>query len=218
MYKYGYVEKQKNSELSLRAYNLIIGLVLLWGFAINILMCKFCTKTFMSWNPIAVVIGYFIVASIGILMSDLSDNPFISFIGYTMVVLPVGVILSIGLAEYDKISIMNALLTTTVVTVIMIILATVIPDIFLSMGKVLFISLIVVVICELIFMFIGLTTPSFWDFIVALIFCGYIGYDWAEAQEKPRTLDNAVDSVVGLYLDIINLFIRILSASSKSDD
>ena len=213
---YDYVEKRKNGELSLRAYNLTIGLVLLWGFVVNVLMCKFCTKTFMSWNFTAVVIGYFIVAIAGMLISRFSDNPFISFIGYNMVVLPVGVVLSIALTEYDKISIMNALLTTTVVTLIMIILATAIPNIFLSMGKVLFVCLTGVVVCELIFMFIGFATPSLWDFIVALIFCGYIGYDWAEAQTKERTLDNAVDSVVDLYLDIVNLFLRILSSSSKS--
>ena len=34
--------------------------------------------------------------------------------------------------------------------------------------------------------------------------------DWAKAQEKPKTLDNAVDSAVDLYLDIINLFVRLL--------
>ncbi len=213
---YDYVEERKNGELSLRAYNLTIGLVLLWGFVVNVLMCKFCTQTFMSWNFTAVVIGYFIVAIAGMLLSRFSDNPFISFIGYNMVVLPVGVVLSIALTEYDKISIMNALLTTTVVTLIMIILATTIPNIFLSMGKVLFVCLTGVVVCELFFMFIGFTTPSLWDFIVALIFCGYIGYDWAEAQTKAHTLDNAVDSVVDLYLDIVNLFLRILSSSSKS--
>ena len=118
---YDYVEERKNGELSLRAYNLTIGLVLLWGFVVNVLMCKFCTKTFMSWNFTAVVIGYFIVAIAGMLISRFSDNPFISFIGYNMVVLPVGVVLSLALTEYDKISIMNALLTTTVVTLIMII-------------------------------------------------------------------------------------------------
>ena len=109
---------------------------------------------------------------------------------------------------------MNALLTTTVVTLIMIILATAIPNIFLSMGKVLFVCLTGVVVCELIFMFIGFATPSLWDFGIALIFCGYIGYDWAEAQTKERTLNNAVDSVVDLYF--VNLFLRILSSSSKS--
>ncbi len=213
---YDYVEK-RHGELSIRAYNIIIGLVLLWGFAINVLMCKFCTDIFMSWNFTAVVIGYFIVAIAGIMMSTLSNNPFISFIGYNFVVLPVGVILSIALTEYDQISIMNALVTTSIVTIIMIVLASIIPNVFLSMGKVLFACLTGVIICELIFMLIGFSTPSLWDFGVALIFCGYIGYDWAEAQTKAYTLDNAVDSVVGLYLDIINLFLRILSSSSKSN-
>ena len=37
---YDYAEKRKSGELSLRAYNLTIGLVLLWGFAVNIVMCN----------------------------------------------------------------------------------------------------------------------------------------------------------------------------------
>lgn len=212
---YDYVEN-RYGELSIRVYNVTIGLALLWGFAINVLMCKFCTDVFMSWNFTVVVIGYFIVAIAGIMMSTLSSSPFISFIGYNLVVLPVGVILSIALTEYDQISIMNALVTTSIVTIIMIVLASIIPNVFLSMGKVLFACLTGVIICEVIFMLIGFYTPSLWDFGVALIFCGYIGYDWAKAQTKAYTLDNAVDSVVGLYLDIINLFLRILSSSSKS--
>lgn len=211
---YDYVKERKKGELSLRAYNLTIGLVFLWGLVVNILMCKFCTQIFMRWNFMAVIIGYFIVAIAGGLISKVSDNPFISFIGYNMVVLPVGVVLSIALNEYDKISIMNVLLTTTVVTLIMIILATIIPNIFLSMGKVLFVCLTGVVVCGLICMFIG--KPSLWNFVVALLFCCCIGYDWAKAQTKAHTLDNAVDGVLDLYLDFVNLFLRILPSSSKS--
>ena len=215
MYDYEY-ERSRSDNLSLRAYNITIGLILLWGFVINILMCKFCTEIFMSWNFGAVVIGYFVVALLGIWMNRASSNPLVSFIGYNLVVLPVGVLLSIALAEYDQISIMNALITTTVVTIVMITLATIVPNVFLSMGKVLLTCLTTVVICEVLLLIIGISTPSFWDFCVALLFCAYIGYDWAKAQEKRYTLDNAVDSVVDLYLDIINLFLRILSASGKS--
>lgn len=204
-------------EMSLRNYNITIGLTLLWGFAINILMCIYCTELFMSWNPMAVLIGYFVVCLIGIAMSSFSHNPFISFIGYNLVVLPVGVVLSIALAGYSQISIMNALVITTLVTIVMIILASIFPDIFLSMGKVLFVCLSVVIIAEIIFLLFGIITPSLWDLVVAIIFCGYIGYDWAKSQKKVHTLDNAIDSVVGIYLDIINLFIRLLSSSSKSN-
>ena len=50
----------------------------------------------------------------------------------------------------------------------------------------------------------------------SIIILGYIGYDWAKAQEKRKTLDNAVDSAVDLYLDVINLFVRLLG--SKDND
>ena len=212
---YDYVEN-RHVELSNRAYNVIIGLILLWGFAINVLMCKFCTDVFMSWNIIVVVIGYFIIALAGIIINELSRNPFINFIGYNLVVLPSGVILSIALTDYDQISIMNALITTVIITIIMSVLASIIPNFFLSMEKVLFVCLTGTIICEVIFMLIGFSTPSLWDFGVTLIFCGYIGYEWAEAQTKPYTLDNAVKSVVELYLDIVNLFLRLLSSSSLS--
>ena len=207
------IRNRESNELSIRAYNIVIGLILLWGFLINIIMCVCCTEIFMQWNPVAILIGYFVIAIAGIFLSKSSRNAFVSFIGYNMVVVPVGVILSIFLVDYDQISVMNALATTAAITLLMILLGSIFPQIFLSMGRILFVCLTGVVICEIIFLLIGFSTPSIWDWIVALIFCGYIGYDWAEAQAKPRTLDNAVDSVVELYLDIINLFMRLLSAS-----
>nr|MCR5618576.1 Bax inhibitor-1 family protein [Lachnospiraceae bacterium] len=54
--------------------------------------------------------------------------------------------------------------------------------------------------------------------IGAALFSGYIGYDFWRAQQFPKTLDNAVDCAVDIYLDIINLFLRILRilAGSRS--
>ena len=39
--------------------------------------------------------------------------------------------------------------------------------------------------------------------------------DVNKAMQRPRTLDNAVDSAVGIYLDILNLFLRILELMGK---
>ena len=49
-----------NRELSSKTYNTIIGLILLWGFAVNAIMCTFFQDVFSSWNPTAVLIGYFV--------------------------------------------------------------------------------------------------------------------------------------------------------------
>lgn len=205
-----------HNELSNRQYNIIIGLVLLWGFAVNAIMCTVFLSVFSSWNPTVVIIGYFVVAILGIYMNASSDNPFISFIGYNLVVLPVGVVLSISLQDYYASSIAQAFIMTTLITVLMIVVATIKPDIFESLGTTLFICLTGVIIIELIMMFAGICRPQWWDWIVALLFCAYIGFDWSEAQNNYKTLDNAVDSAVSLYLDIINLFIRILASSGNN--
>ncbi|EPZ8570104.1 Bax inhibitor-1 family protein, partial [Pseudomonas aeruginosa] len=41
------------------------------------------------------------------------------------------------------------------------------------------------------------------------------GVDWGRANQIERTVDNAVDSAASLYLDIINLFVRVLEIISK---
>ena len=81
---------RQTNELSIRAYNIAIGLILLWGFIINIIMCVCCTEIFMQWNPVAIVIGYLAIVIAGILMSEHSSSALVSFIGYNMVVVPVG--------------------------------------------------------------------------------------------------------------------------------
>ena len=203
-------------ELSGKTYNTIIGLILLWGFAVNAIMCTFFQDVFSSWNPTAVLIGYFVAVLIGICMSQFSNNPIVSFIGYNLVVLPIGVVLSISLKDYYVSSVTQAFILTTLITLLMIIISSIKPEIFESMGSTLFICLSGVIVIELIMMFVGIATPKWWDWLVALLFCGYIGYDWSKAQEKRKTLDNAIDSAVDLYLDIINLFVKLLG--SKDDD
>lgn len=202
-------------KLTSKQYNLAIGAILLWGFAINVIMCMFFQDVFVTWNPVAVIIGYFIVAIIGICMNKFSDNTIISFIGYNLVILPVGVVLSISLEDYYVSSVLYAFIQAALITLLMIIIATIKPEIFESMGQTLFICLTGAIVIEFIMVFVGVN-PRWWDWIVALIFCGYIGYDWTEAQKKRKTLDNAVDSAVDLYLDIINLFVRLLG--NKDDD
>ena len=51
-----------------------------------------------------------------------------------------------------------------------------------------------------------------------MIFCGYIGLDWNRAQMYPKTVDNAIDSAADIYLDVVNLFVRILSITGKRRD
>jgi FtsH-binding integral membrane protein len=73
------------------------------------------------------------------------------------------------------------------------------------------------IVAELILTFVFKMDLGIMDWIIAAIFCGYIGYDWGKASALPKTVDNAVDSAAALYMDIINLFLRILSIMGKKD-
>jgi len=198
-------------------YNGIIGLVLLWGFIVNVLIVHFYSDVFMAMNPWTLIIGYFISCIIGIIMAVKSSNPIISFIGYNLVVVPVGAVLSVALQGYSSVDIKSAFLATGGITAVMMISTTVFPKFFAGLGRTLFFSLLFGIIAELICMLFGIAAPIFnWIFVV--IFSLYIGYDWYKAQSYPKTVDNAVDSALDIYLDIINLFIRLLEIFGKSDD
>jgi len=65
-------------------------------------------------------------------------------------------------------------------------------------------------------MIIG-TTPIIVSWISAIIFSLYIAYDVYRSQQFPPTIDNAIDSAIDIYLDIINLFLDILEIIGKKD-
>lgn len=209
-------------EISPEAYNMIIGGVLLYGFLVNCFMVRFGFD--MAYNIIvnnyfAYLIGYFVMIFIGSMLIHKSDNPVISFIGYNFIVLPLGLILSFTLnvyvmAGYSS-TITLAFGITAAVTFIMMVLSSINPGFFLSLGRVLVSSLLITVIIELILYFMGVQLGII-DYIMVLIFCGYIGYDWARANSCAKTVDNAIDCASDLYVDIVVLFMRILRILARA--
>ena len=204
--------------ISDRAYNLTIGLVLAWGFIVNyIMVVSIPAEAITSINPLLLIIGYFVCCISGTVIFNRSDNPLISFIGYNMVVVPIGIIITPFVQSFDPEIVKDAVMATGMVTVIMMILSTMYPAFFFRIAKSLFIALVTVIFVELLMVFIMKRSVEWIDWVVVGIFCGYIGYDWARANAIPKTLDNAVDSAAAIYIDIINLFIRILSIMGRRD-
>lgn len=210
-------ERFKSHEnLSERTYNLVIGACLLYGFIVNALMVKYLSPFFLDLNPLVLIIGYFVLAIAGIFMSR-STKPAISFLGYNFVVVPVGALLAVCLPAYSMSHIFTAIVITGIVVAVMMLLATLFPNLFTRMGTALFIALSVSLLAEIIAMLFSFGGDLFnWIFVV--IFSLYIGYDWYRAQQFPKSLDNAIDCVLDLYLDIINLFLRILEIISRNKD
>lgn len=192
-------------------YNLVIGLTLIWGFAVNYWMVtNIDPEAIASVNPWIFFIGYFASCFFGIYLFQKSSNPVVSFIGYNFVVVPFGLIINMVVSQYDPELVTEAIRITGLVTIAMMCLGTLFPAFFQKIAGALTIALVLVIVVELIEVFIFNTHHGILDWIVVLIFCGYIGYDWGRANQIPKTIDNAIDSAAALYMDIINLFLRIL--------
>jgi len=199
-------------SISTGAYNFIIGATLLWGFLLNFAIVSTVDPASIgSINPIILLVAYFGLCLGGIYLFTSSDNPAVSFLGYNLVVIPFGFMLNLYVSNFDPNIVREAIQVTGGVTLIMTCMASIFPNFFKGLGPILFISLIAVIIVEVLMMIFMDVKPGIMDWIVAIIFCGYIGYDWAKAQDIPKTSDNAIDSAASLYMDIINLFMRILA-------
>lgn len=203
-------ETEKN-QISAGVYNLVIGLTLIWGFAVNWWMVlNIPVESIRSINSIYFYAGYFASCLFGVYLYACSENPIVSFIGYNFVVVPFGFIINLAISQYNSDLVLEAVRVTGMVTFVMMLLGSMYPKFFSHIAGGLLIALICVIIVELIEIYFFHTRHGILDWIVVLIFCGYIGHDWAKANSIPKTFDNAVDSAASLYMDIINLFLRIL--------
>ena len=211
---YGYAK-----ELSRPIFNLILGLTIGYGFLMNFIITFFFSGFIMKNIPfVATLIGYFVLAFAGIFIMKKYENPVLSFLGYNMLVVPIGVMLAYVLPSYALSTILITCFITTICTICMMVAAMIFPNFFLKIGGPLCISLLLCIIVELILLLCGVNL-GIMDWIVALIFCGYIGYDWAKINRyEIYTVDMAIDGAGELYLDIINLFLRILSIIGGKDN
>jgi FtsH-binding integral membrane protein len=193
------------------SYNLAMGLVLGWGFLVNWWMVKNIPASVITGVDIRLfLLAYFASCFFGVYLFNKSVNPLVSFIGYNFVVVPFGFVINVVVARYSPDLVLEAMRITGTVVLGMMVLGTLFPAFFKRIYGALSVALLLVIIVQLADIFFFHKDPGYIDWIVVVIFCGYVGYDWGRANNIPKTLDNAVDSAAALYMDIINLFLRIL--------
>ena len=206
--------------ISARAYNGILLGVLVWGLLINVVLCYTVGDVFRYVNPVVFLIGYAVLAFAGIFIAGRSHKPLVSFLGYNMVVIPFGLVLSITVEAYggvDSAIVTYAFLYTLVVTLGMTGAALAFPQLFSKLGGALAGVLLGLILCEVLLLLFRIP-QSVSDWLVAGLFSLYIGYDVYRSQQFAKTVDNAVDCALDIYMDIANLFIRILRIMGKKKD
>lgn len=203
-----------------RTYNAIMMGVVLWGILVNYLLCRYVGNVYEYIPPIPFMIGYIVLAIAGIVIAGKSQKPAVSFLGYNMVVVPFGLVISTLVEVYggiDSAIVTYAFMYTLFITVGMTAAAMLFPQAFAKLGGALLGVLIGVIVCELLLLLLGVS-QSVTDWIAAALFSLYIGFDIYRSQQFAKTIDNAVDCALDIYLDIANLFVRLLSILAKKKD
>ena len=209
-------------EISERAFNLIIGGMLLWGFLLNYVTVAVFGQQVMQMvqgmNPLVFLLVYLALVIVGNTMV-VKGGAGLSFIGYTLIAAPIGIVICMSVQGVPTGVVKSAVLITAIVTLSFMIAATLFPGFFLKLGRVLFFSLLFTIVGGLLslLLFRG-AGYMLYAWISAGIFSLYVGYDWARANTCARTVDNAIDLSASLYLDIVNLFLRILEIMNRHKD
>ena len=215
-----YAEYDPEDIISTRLYNAIIVGVLLYGIVVNVLLCYFVGDIYEYVHPILFLVLYVALAFGGVIIAAKSSKSIFSFLGYNTVVVPFGLVISTLVEAYGGIGseiVTLAFLYTLLIAAGMGAASIAFPKFFSNIGGALLGVLIGVVIAEVILLLLGFD-QSVVDWIVAGLFSLYIGYDIYRSQQFEKTVDNAVDCALDIYLDIANLFIRILRIIAKNRD
>lgn len=182
------------------------------GFVIYGLLASFIATFFApaQLSTVGLVCLGLVLPLVGCFLS-ISDNLPVSFLGYNMITIPFGLVLGPVLNAFSPGIVANALILTTVVTGLMGLAGITFPNFFKSIGGVLFYSLLSLVFVRILGIFIPALNCGIVDYFAAGIFSLYIGFDMYRASVATRSVQSALHIAVSLYLDIVNLFLTILS-------
>lgn len=208
------------SDMSARAFIGVLSALVAGGLA----LAAFIASLTYGLHPNKWwIVGYFALAFPGIFISKNSNNWLASLGGYLLVIIPTGAIIGPYIALYHLASVLQVLMLTVGVTVALGIAGVIYPKSVEHWGGFLLTGLLVLIFADLSRVFMTMfgldpVTLKAVDYIGGVLFCGFIFYDMNRAVRMDYTLDNAVDAAVALYLDILNLFIRLLAILGKKKD
>lgn len=212
----GVFDRVGRNSMSDRVFYALLSFFIMWGLAGTAVAAHQTIE--LGYEPSGIMrllIGLGIPI-LGVVIALQSDDWFVSFIGYNLIVIPFGIVLAPMVKQYNPTIVRDVCFQTALITSVMGCAGMTFPKVFRGLGNVLFIALLGLVAISVAQMFVPAWRDMRWVHYVAIgIFSLYIGYDFHRAASVPRTVDNAVDIAVSIYLDVINLFVRLLALSKK---
>ena len=210
-----------DNPIDVRKYNAVYGGVIAWGLLLTALLFYAFGTQILQVNIIVLVIVVLVGSIGGAIISDASTNPWVSFLGYNIMVLSMGSFVAGCVANRVRLGygevILPAILYTLAATLGMIVAAVIAPKFFEQIGGMLFGATFGFIAAEALTFFI---TGSWFSSLVGwfgiILMSLYVGYDFHRAQQFPKSVDNAVDSALDMYMDIAGLFLNIMHVLSEA--
>lgn len=209
--------------ISRRLYNLLLTGFVVLSFVV-MAVCSHITSTyefmmFMLRNPMALTAGMLVGSIGGIIAMSIGrskESLALGLVGYALFTLTFGFSTSLVLGMYDMQTISLAFSATAGIMIVFGAAGIMFPNFFARLQGVLMVGLFAVIVVELIMSLMGVAQTAT-DLLVILLFCGFIGYDVFRASTAVPTVSNALWYAIELYLDILNVFIRLLSILGRRD-
>lgn len=214
--------QQVGTTISRRAYNgITFGLVTV-SFAIMGAMYLFAsspafhalTSGLGSMGTIVAFVATLVLSIGGIVLMNVGkarESVGISFAGYAIFSLTFGLTTAIGLMYYNVGTIAYAFGITACLSGIFLILGVTFPEFFARIGRILFVGLIAVILVELVAVLLFHANQTIFDYLVIALFCGFLGYDAYRMASDVPSVPNAIWYASDIYLDIVNILLRVLS-------
>lgn len=215
--------RDHSAHLSRRMYNIVMGGLVMLGFVVIALGAAFAsTPAFLFAvidNYLAVTIGSCVASIAGVVVINLGmkrEGFGMALAGYALVVCSIGLTTGLILPLYDLPSIANAAVGTAIIALLFTLLGASYPQVFARIQGVAVVSLLALLVVSIVGGLMGM--PLGWiDYAIILVFCGFIGYDTYRAQQCEPTVKMAIFNAVQIWLDLVNVFIRILSIVGNRD-
>lgn len=209
--------RDHSTALSRRTYNLLMGGLVMLGFAVIALCAGLASTPGFLYavldNYPAVTIGSLVASIAGVVVINLGmkrEGFGMALGGYALVVCSIGFTTGLLLPLYDLPSIANAAVGTALIAMLFTLLGASYPRVFARVQGVAVVSLLALLLVGLVGGLMGM--PLGWlDYAIILVFCGFIGYDTYRAQQCEPTVKMAIFNAVQIWLDLVNVFVRILS-------
>ena len=213
----------RSALLSPRAYYALMGMFVFIGFAV-VGACGALAATPGFLRAVAdsyflVMIGSVVVSIAGVVVLNVGMKRTglgLPLLGYAMIVCSIGFTTGLVLPYYDLPSVANAFVGTALIAALFTLLGASFPQFFARIQGVLFAALLGVIIFSVVGALMGMSL-AWLDYVVVVVFAGLLAYDTYRASRCAPTVKMAILNAVEIWLDLVNIFLHLLSIVGNRD-